>query len=167
MKIIVVKRDGKNYISSGCYGTFYVLNKSKGVKVLDCGFTSIRKLKASTYWSDAEKEVKFYNDAYVSGVVPKCYGVRPIRVKDGHTSKYYAGIVLSYIKGREIYDDEVSSKEYRGVNVSVYLTKKIRDASGIIHDDLYGHNILVRLNKYGEIIKAWAIDFSPTCCDRV
>lgn len=162
MKIIVIKR-GKGFVSGGAFGTFYILNKNKGVKVLSGKYTNIKNLKASGLWEEAEQEARLYNDAYVSGVVPKCYGVRPVRLGN----KYSAGIVLSYIKGKEIFDDKVKSERYKGKNVSDYLQKKIRDASGIVHTDMHVHNVLLRLNKHGEIVRAWAIDFSPSCCHRV
>lgn len=154
MKVIVVThriRDGY-----GLFAAYYRLSKSLGVKVLqDYYYESIQELKDSCIWDKAKTEANYYHKAYASGVVPKCYGVRPVK-DDGW---YYAGILLTHLQGKPLWSVHGIPYAYKGrYSVNDYLESAL-EAVGICHGDLHGGNIIVTI-KQGHICTAYAIDFS-------
>jgi tRNA A-37 threonylcarbamoyl transferase component Bud32 len=138
--------------SKGCFGRYVKLGKGKGVKLLHGQCESLKELKNSDLWEAATEEAYLLRKAFKSGVVPRCYGVVPVKTRKG----YRVGIILQHLGditlakiGDRIGWDTVEI-------VSEMLSEKLLEV-GVEHGDLHCSNIMRHKGKY------YAIDFSPEC----
>jgi tRNA A-37 threonylcarbamoyl transferase component Bud32 len=136
----------------GHYGNYYQLSATRGIKVLDGEsgdyFSTRKEALRSDFYEEAKEEAKLLRKAYKSGLTPKCYGVRLVKIG----SSYAVGIEMEHIRGTTL--------ENACINYSTKtdLERELKDAlqeNGITHGDLHWANIMYYRGK----VKA--IDFSP------
>jgi tRNA A-37 threonylcarbamoyl transferase component Bud32 len=136
----------------GAYSAYYILNKTDGLKVMQCkGYPSIKKLKSSVMWRNTTKESTLLKKANKRGdFFPKF--IKTVPVKFGRV--YYPAIVMQHIKGIKAFDyyKSVQDRNY----VLDRMTGELMDI-GIHHEDLHGDNVIV----CRKTLKHYVIDFTP------
>lgn len=143
----------------GAYGTYYPIGEGKGIKLLngtdmfmDKDFRTIKEAKASENYVFALDEADLLKKAYRSGVTPKCYGVRIVKLPNG---RYVPGVVMQHLGNKTL--EKLPSKEYNNVESEIWETL---EEIGIIHQDLHPGNIMKFKGKY------YAIDFSADLIEQ-
>ena len=149
MKHKVIDLSKHKATGEGDYGSFYPTSKLRGVKVLVTQYESIADLLASSAMIRAKEEADLLTSAYVTGIVPKCFGV--VIVKKSKT-RYHAGIQMQLLGTKTLHkvmdDEELRESIKDGL-------KNTLKGYGFNHKDLHANNVMVYKGKY------WAIDFSP------
>ncbi len=156
-KCVILKR-GQRPNGCGAFGRYYRLSKVIGIKVLSGMWsneycTTQKELKASNQWKEAVREARLIRVARKSRIVPKCYGVVPVR-REGQNGRLHVGIVMQHIPGRVLGNREP--------DVIERLSDRICNKCKLSMQDLHGWNILVT----GKSRKRyWVIDFTPDLID--
>lgn len=143
----LLKKSSKS--ESGCYGEYRQLSRTKGIKILHSnGYYDYTEVINSDTFEAANKEAKLLRKAYVSGITPRCYGVKLIL----RNNKYYVGILMEHLGTTTLADFDY---DYNRCDLIINtLKEKLRNKAGLIHFDLHGNNIMWHKGMY------WAIDFS-------
>lgn len=149
---------------SGCYGTYYRISPTVGMKLLNVEpYKSVKDLIQSRHWRTAYKEYHLLKDAQKSGFTPKPYRVVAVKyleedsIEPGY--RYQPGIMMQHINGDE-------GDDYVSLEAATRVAKKLERLTGLIHDDFNGHNVKVEYYSTGKVKKYWLIDFSPDVTRR-
>jgi RIO-like serine/threonine protein kinase len=132
----------------GSYGMYVKISNLRGIKLLHGSFRSMKSAADSYQMENAKKEAELLEKAYVSGVVPKCYGVKIVK----RGTVFRVGIEMQHL-GNTRLSDVPSADQWR-------IARELREALlnvGIRHSDLHNYNVMKKGKKY------YAIDFSPCC----
>lgn len=130
---------GAKLVNSGSFGSYYKINKRRGIKVIWHSRINI-----------ATKEAKYLNVAARAGLAPRCHEI--VKVKYNLAGTNY-GLIVDHIDGR----GTSWSTKTDTTKPQEKLDKALREV-GIVNGDLYGNN--VRLTKKGYVV----VDFSPSQC---
>jgi serine/threonine-protein kinase RIO1 len=135
----------------GCYGDYYKLSRSKGIKVLsDDRYRTLEDTIKSRTFKEAKAEAIHLMEArkrYPN--IPKCFGVKIIEIG----GFYKVGIVMEHL-GETMAIHLIAHEDER-----LELMKELRDKLanvGIDHGDLHCKNIMFHKNDW------YIIDFSPS-----
>lgn len=146
--------EGASYSGWGCYGKYYQLSSTKGIKVIQGCFNTIEEVINSDELNQAIQEAVLLKQARARyEYIPKCYGVKII----SFGGSYKVGILMQHLTG-PLAEDFCDYEEYDQVRAT--LTKTLRD-KGIVHSDLHGNNVIRYKDKW------WVIDFTPSCIKLV
>lgn len=138
----------KNSSGAGCYGSYFILSSSKGMKILREKYDDYEDVMESYALQSAIKEASLLKEARSRyEYIPKCYGVRIIE-KDG---KYRVGIILQHLDGKL----GGQCEHYEERDVRRELEKQL-EKKGITHNDLHSENCIWYKEKW------WVIDFTPS-----
>jgi len=140
----------KRKSSKGSYGSYFKLNRSKGVKVLRGSFKSIIAAMNSRKMEAAIQERDYLNKAYNSHdpISPYCHGVTLIQ----SGSNIRIGIVMQHLGEMTLRNCVLNEDEKDEIIESLEHMLLER---GIDHRDLHEDNVMIKDGKY------YAIDFSP------
>lgn len=131
----------------GCYGEYYQITKTKGIKIANKSFLNEKKLKASKQYKDFVEEFNFLKFLKKTDLTPKPYELLIFK----HKNRFYVGIVMQHFDGPSLsdknHDDDKESK------IIARLHSKLTKHK-INHKDLHANNIICHKKKYR------AIDFS-------
>jgi len=142
--------DKDNYLGWGCYGKYYQISNTKGIKILCSKYSTYEEALESDTLIEAKEEAILLKRARCRyDYIPKCYGVKIVTIRD----KFRIGIVMQHLAG-PLAGDFCDYDEYDHVRAS--LTKTLRDR-GITHSDLHGNNVIRYKDNW------WVIDFTPSC----
>lgn len=133
--------------SGGSFARYYKLNKNVGIKVLRSkGSLTPNGLLRSKKWKEAKHEVAMLERAASSGIVPKCYGLRVVKIG----GRFFAGIAMQHLGEYTLGDRPHDTMNFTEVEDSI--NKKLKEI-GIQHGDLHHGNIMSYRKKY------YVIDF--------
>lgn len=136
-------------LAQGAHGIYYKLNNTLGVKIIRSKtFKTVREANKSRAHGRAIRESELLTEALESGVVPRCYGVTLVKVRNG----YRVGILMQHLGNKRLAETEHIE---RG-DIYEDIHEKLMEL-GIDHGDLHEDNIMVYRGKF------YAIDFSPQC----
>lgn len=162
-KMITLVIENKKYkvkcSGKGVYGSYFKLNKTRGIKV----FTHLKKKDPNEIINKksfrmVKKEFKNQNMIYkkLPHFVPKAFKVVIVQI----SPKYYApAIIMSHVEGKPLYKTIPKRKQAimvgnkikhislyeRGLPVEKFLANKLKSV-GFRHGDLHLNNIILTQN---------------------
>lgn len=138
----------ESYSGAGCYGQYYQISTTKGIKLINAKFSTFNEAFESREMKEAKEESLLLRRAKsMYDYIPKCYGVKIVETR----GYFRIGIVMQHLQGPTAdmfceYEEEVRQSLY-----------KILKDRGIEHRDLHGNNVIRYKDDW------WVIDFSPDC----
>ena len=142
-----------NYDSYGAYGQYYKFSKNRGIKTIGYNeYENIEQAKKSFAYEDALKEAMLYREAYKTGLVPKCYGVTIVNVKNS----FKPAIILQHVGEitLNLQKDMLNAHRDDAEYIADQLAERL-NRYGIIHNDLNFNNIMWHNERY------YCLDFTP------
>ena len=149
IKIKVTKKSNSKRGSSAVY---VPLSSRTGIKVIKssnfankCRYKTERELVKSAVFRIAKVEEKLLRRASKSGLSPKGYGVRPVKLGNF----FYAGIKMQHIPGKRSRETE------KNIEILDAAIEQVFKTTGLKHTDDHIKNFILWKNK------GYLIDFDP------
>lgn len=154
----------KKPLSSGTYGRYFRLSRTRGVKVLGFGYKKIETMFSRFKTLDlVEKEIELLQKAQKSNLSPKYAKLVVVKYK----GKFYPAIKMQHIGGKIVYDidkyiklsklfvNKYGKRSDHGLSVKKFILNKLKKA-GITHKDLHCGNVMINSRREIKVI-----DFTP------
>lgn len=150
--MIKIKLTKKSNSKSGSSAVYVPLSSRTGIKVIKssffvdkCKYKTERELTKSAVFRIAKVEEKLLRRVSRSGLSPKGYGVRPVKLGNF----FYAGIKMQHIPGKRLRE---TGKNLEILEASV---EQVFRTTGLRHTDDHLGNFILWKNK------GYLLDFDP------
>lgn len=145
----------EEFQGGGCYGNYYKISSTQGIKIMDNDFSTLSGLKNSQVWIDAYREFFVQKKAAkANSFVPKAYKV--LYLYDMKSGYWKVGILMEHVNAKTGYDLPLvfaRAKKFKLGKKIIYCKsvdqleneiKKELKSSGIMHRDVHCNNILIK-----------------------
>lgn len=157
-------------IGEGAHGIYYRLNKSRGIKIIKAWESKTAK-EAADYIRNTWDEAMALKRAYKTGITPKLHKVCVAQFG----KKFYPAILMQHFENYVTFDKAVGRYGYYSqlkfakklklsdinhINEFYNMINDILEDKNLYHNDLHGNNVLVKVQKNGEISSFKLIDLA-------